>query len=221
MAGAGADVAAGNGLLNRRGFFTHVERIRRRARRTHAQVLLMYLDVDGLKRVTRIVQDLKTFSHADEAQQQWANLESGLESTLRVAWNELKYKAEVIKEFSGIAEIECFPFQLNQVFMNLLVNAAHAIVDRGSITIRTGQDDSQVWVEIQDTGHGIKPENLPRIFDPFFTTKSVGQGTGLGLSIAYGIVKKHEGKIEVQSALGVGTTFKVLLPRTASPSTGA
>ncbi len=182
---------------------------------------LLAESLDGLKRVTRIVQDLKTFSHADEAQQQWANLESGLESTLRVAWNELKYKAEVIKEFSGIAEIECFPFQLNQVFMNLLVNAAHAIVDRGSITIRTGQDDSQVWVEIQDTGHGIKPENLPRIFDPFFTTKSVGQGTGLGLSIAYGIVKKHEGKIEVQSALGVGTTFKVLLPRTASPSTGA
>ncbi len=174
---------------------------------------LLSESLDGLKRVTRIVQDLKTFSHADEAEKQWANLEAGLESTLRVAWNEIKYKAEVIKEFGGIPEIECFPFQLNQVFMNLLVNAAHAIEERGSITIRTGHDDSHLWVEIQDTGHGIKPENLRRIFDPFFTTKSVGQGTGLGLSIAYGIVKKHHGQIEVQSAVGGGTTFKVILPR--------
>ena len=177
---------------------------------------LLAESLDGLKRVTRIVQDLKTFSHADEAEQQWANLEAGLESTLRVAWNELKYKAEVIKEFAGIPEVECFPFQLNQVFMNLLVNAAHAIVERGSITIRTGHDEGHVWVEIQDTGHGIKPENLPRIFDPFFTTKSVGQGTGLGLSIAYGIVKKHHGQIEVRSVVGQGTTFKVLLPKNAT-----
>ena len=177
---------------------------------------LLAESLDGLKRVTRIVQELKTFSHADESEQQWAILEAGLESTLRVAWNELKYKAEVIKEFAGIPEVECFPFQLNQVFMNLLVNAAHAIVERGSITIRTGHDEGHVWVEIQDTGHGIKPENLPRIFDPFFTTKSVGQGTGLGLSIAYGIVKKHHGQIEVRSVVGQGTTFKVLLPKNAT-----
>ncbi len=176
---------------------------------------LLAESLDGLKRVTRIVQDLKTFSHADEAQQQWANLETGLESTLRVAWNEIKYKAEVVKEFAGIPEIECFPFQLNQVFMNLLVNAAHAIVERGCITIRTGHDEHQVWVEIQDSGRGIQPENMARIFDPFFTTKSVGQGTGLGLSIAYGIVKKHQGQIEVKSVVGSGTTFKVLLPKSA------
>jgi signal transduction histidine kinase len=98
------------------------------------------------------------------------------------------------------------------------VNAAHSINEHGTITIRTGHDESTVWVEIQDTGQGIKPENLPRIFDPFFSTKPVGKGTGLGLSIAYGIVKKHNGSIAVQSELGVGTRFKVTLPiKAASP----
>ena len=173
---------------------------------------------DGLKRVTRIVQDLKDFSHVDEAQRQWADLEGGLESTLRVAWNELKYKAEVVKEFSGIPSIECYPFQLNQVFMNLLINAAHALEDKGTITVRTGQDESSVWVQVQDTGKGIQPENLTRIFDPFFTTKPVGKGTGLGLSLAYGIVKKHDGRIDVKSEIGQGTTFTVTLPKVAAPS---
>jgi two-component system NtrC family sensor kinase len=177
---------------------------------------LLAESLDGLKRVTRIVQDLKNFAHVDEQDRQWADLESGLESTLRVAWNELKYKTEVIKEFSGIPQIECFPSQLNQVFMNLLVNAAQAIDEHGKITIRTAEDDAHVWVEIQDTGKGIKPEHLNRIFDPFFTTKPVGKGTGLGLSLAYGIVKKHDGHIEVKSELGVGTTFKVVLPKAPS-----
>jgi signal transduction histidine kinase len=174
---------------------------------------LLVESLDGLKRVTRIVQDLKAFSHVDEVERQWADLENGLESTMRVAWNELKYKAEVVKEFTGIPMLECYPFQLNQVFMNLLVNAAQAIGERGKITVRTGHDEEHVWVEIQDTGCGIKPENLTRIFDPFYTTKPVGKGTGLGLSLAYGIVKKHEGVIEVHSELGVGTTFRVVLPK--------
>ncbi|WP_114973989.1 ATP-binding protein [Rhodoferax ferrireducens] len=172
---------------------------------------LLAESLDGLKRVTRIVQDLKNFSHVDEAERQWADLEAGLESTLRVVWNELKFKVEVIREFAGIPQIECFPFQLNQVFMNLLVNASHAIEKHGTITIRTGHDEAWVWVEVQDTGRGIKPENLARIFEPFFTTKPVGQGTGLGLSLSYGIVQKHGGRIEVDSELGQGTTFKVIL----------
>lgn len=176
---------------------------------------LLAESMDGLKRVTRIVQDLKNFSHVDESERQWSDLETGLESTLRVVWNELKYKCEVVKEFAGIPQIECFPFQLNQVFMNLLVNAAHAIETHGTVTVRTGQDDSQVWIEVQDTGKGIKPEHLSRIFDPFFTTKPVGKGTGLGLSLAYGIVKKHAGRIEVKSELGQGSVFRVWLPKTA------
>jgi signal transduction histidine kinase len=168
---------------------------------------------DGLQRVTGIVRDLKTFSHADEAERQLANLESGVESTLRVVWNELKYKAEVVKEFAGIPPIMCYPSQLNQVFMNLLVNASHALEDKGKITIRTGFDDQQVWIEVQDTGRGIPPENLTRIFAPFFTTKPVGKGTGLGLSLSYDIVKKHLGHIDVQSVVGQGSSFTVFLPR--------
>ena len=166
----------------------------------------------GMQRVKRIVQDLKDFSHVDTAEVQSANLEQGMDSTLNVVWNELKYKAEVIKEYGGIPNIVCIPAQLNQVFMNLLVNAGQAIEEHGRITIRTGQDEGNVWVEVEDTGKGIKPEHLERIFDPFFTTKPVGSGTGLGLSLSYGIVKKHGGRIEVKSELGKGTMMRVLLP---------
>ena len=169
--------------------------------------------LDGLQRVTRIVQDLKNFSHPDESERQLADIEQGLESTLRVVWNELKYKTTVNKAFAGLPQLVCHPFQLNQVFMNLLVNAGQSIETKGTITLRTGYDDAWLWVEIEDTGKGIKPENLARIFDPFFTTKPVGKGTGLGLSMAYGIVKKHGGRIDARSQVGQGTCFKVWLPR--------
>jgi signal transduction histidine kinase len=172
---------------------------------------------DGLQRVTRIVRDLKNFSHVDKAELQCANIEEGIESTLRVVWNELKYKAEVVKEFANIPSIYCFPFQLNQVIMNLLVNAGQALESKGTITIRTGHDASTVWIEVSDTGKGIPKENLSRIFEPFFTTKPVGTGTGLGLSLSFGIVKKHGGSIAVLSDVGVGTTFKVTLPKQPPP----
>ncbi len=178
---------------------------------------LLAESLDGLQRVKRIVQDLKDFSHVDRSEREWGDLEKGLESTLNVVWNELKYKAEVVREYGAIPQIECFPSQLNQVFMNLLVNAAHAIEDHGRITVRTGHDDGHVWVEVEDTGKGIPPEHLKRIFDPFFTTKPVGKGTGLGLSLSYGIVNKHSGRIEVTSEVGRGSTFRVVLPRKAPP----
>jgi signal transduction histidine kinase len=168
--------------------------------------------MDGMQRVKRIVQDLKDFSHAGESARQWANLEQGMDSTINVAWSELKYKARVVKEYANIPEIECMPSQLNQVFMNLLVNAAQAIEETGTISIRTGQEGDQVWVEVQDTGAGIAPAHLTRIFDPFFTTKPVGKGTGLGLSLSYGIVQKHGGTFSVKSEVGVGTVFRVTLP---------
>lgn len=167
---------------------------------------------EGLDRVKKIVLDLKTFSHVDQAEWQVADLHQGLESTLNIVWNELKYKAEVIKEYGALPEVECIPSQLNQVFMNLMVNAAQAIENHGTITLRTGQTDEQVWVEVSDSGKGIAPEHLNRIFDPFFTTKPVGKGTGLGLSLSYGIVKKHHGRIDVDSTPGKGTTFRVWLP---------
>lgn len=178
---------------------------------------LLSESLEGLDRVKRIVKDMKDFSHVDGGERQHANLETGLDSTLNVVWNEIKYKAEVIKEYGQIPAIECFPSQLNQVFMNLLINAAHAIEERGRITIRTGHDEEQVWVEIEDTGKGIEPAHLRRIFEPFFTTKPVGQGTGLGLSLSYGILQKHGGLIDVKSEPGTGTVFKVILPRHGVP----
>ena len=167
---------------------------------------------DGLARVTRIVQDLKDFSHIEESNWQHANLEQGMNSTLNVVNNEIKYKAEVVKEYCGLPEVECMPSQLNQVFLNLLMNAAQAIDNRGVITVRTGLSGEEVWVEVEDTGKGIAPEHLNRIFDPFFTTKPIGKGTGLGLSLSYGIVQKHHGRIEVNSAVGKGTKFRMSLP---------
>ena len=179
---------------------------------------LLTESLGGLLRVKRIVQDLKDFSHVDESEWQKSDLEQGLDSTLNVVWNELKYKAKVVKEYRNIPQIECFAPQLNQVFMNLLINAVHSITDQGQITIRTGYDDENVWVEVEDTGKGIKPEHMGRIFEPFFTTKPVGKGTGLGLSLSYGIVHKHGGRIEVKSELDKGSIFRVVLPRYAGKS---
>ncbi len=175
---------------------------------------LMAESKDGITRVRNIVQNLKDFSRVDTSQS-WvlADLHHGIDSTLNIVNNEIKYKADVVKNYGDILDIECLPSELNQVFMNLLVNAAHAIQkDRGTINISTGAIDDKVWVEVQDNGEGIAKENLGRIFDPFFTTKAVGKGTGLGLSLSYGIVKKHLGIIEVFSEKGVGTRFRVTLP---------
>ena len=168
--------------------------------------------MDGLKRVRDIVQALKDFSHVGEAEWQFADLHRGLDTTLNIVANEIKYKATVEKHYGRLPEVNCLASQLNQVFMNLLVNAAHAIDGRGVITIRTGADSEWVWVAIGDNGCGIPAENLTRIFEPFFTTKPVGSGTGLGLSLSYSIVNKHGGKIDVESTPGVGTVFTVRLP---------
>lgn len=176
---------------------------------------------DGIERVIKIVRDMREFSHVDSNAWQLADLHVGLESTLNVVWNELKYKVEVRREYADIPSVECLPGQINQVAMNLLVNAAHAIPVRGHIVVRTGADDDVVWFEVEDDGVGIPPENLSRIFDPFFTTKPVGKGTGLGLSLVYGIVRNHDGNIDVQSEPGAGTRIRVSLPRQRSPGAGS
>lgn len=167
---------------------------------------------EGTQRVKSIVQNLRDFSHVDKGEFRFADINKGIESTLNIVWNELKYKAEVIKEYGDIPQMECLPQQLNQVFMNLLLNAGQAITTHGEIRIKTYQATNNVVVEISDTGIGIPKDNLPRIFEPFFTTKEVGKGTGLGLSVVYGIVQKHNGKIEVESEVNKGTTFRVILP---------
>ena len=180
--------------------------------------LLMAESCEGIVRVRKIVQDLKDFSHADTSQEwEWTDLHRGLDSTLNIVNNEIKYRADVVRHYGTLPAVQCLASELNQVFMNLLVNAAHAIpagpgASRGSIQLRTGAEGDEVWVEVEDNGCGIPRENLSRIFDPFFTTKPVGQGTGLGLSLAYGIVQKHHGRLEVDSEPGRGTRFRITLP---------
>ncbi|MBT0960891.1 ATP-binding protein [Denitromonas iodatirespirans] len=178
---------------------------------------------EGASRVRKIVADLKDFSRVDQAQEWvWADITAGIESTLNVVNNELKYKAEVVRDFAELPAIQCMPSQLNQVFMNLLVNAAHAIAERGTITITTGQPDPEhIQVSIHDTGCGIPEAIKARLFEPFFTTKPVGKGTGLGLSLSYGIVQQHRGRIDIDSPPGKGTTFHVILPvrQTATETT--
>ncbi len=190
-------------------------------------VSLLEESTAGVHRVKQIVQDLKDFSHAGEQVWLWADLHKGLDSTLNIVHNEIKYVADVTLRYGELPLVECLASQLNQVFMNLLVNAAHAFAGaprRGSIVVTTGcLGEGEVFVEVTDDGCGIAPEHLTRIFDPFFTTKPVGTGTGLGLSLSYGIVRRHGGRIEVSSERGVGTTFRVCLPvrqcRTAAPET--
>lgn len=176
--------------------------------------ILIHESKEGIGRVAQIVKDLKNFSRVDNDQAwQFANLQQGIDSTLNIVASELKYKADVVKHYEPLPEIECLASQLNQVVMNLVINAAQAMgPERGTITISNGVEGENVWLEVADNGCGIAPETVQKIFDPFFTTKPVGEGTGLGLSLSYGIVKKHRGDISVSSELGKGTTFRVVLP---------
>jgi signal transduction histidine kinase len=167
---------------------------------------------EGTDRIKKIVLDLKDFAHPGEDKLQSMDINRGLESTLNVVYNELKYKATLHKQFGDIPMVNAYPQQLNQVFMNILVNAAQAIEKKGDIHIVTQKKDDVVEIEISDTGCGIDPKNISRIFDPFFTTKDVGKGTGLGMNIAYNIVKKHDGTIDVRSEPGKGTTFAIRIP---------
>jgi two-component system NtrC family sensor kinase len=174
---------------------------------------LLEESLDGAERVRCIVRDLKSFSHEDEAQCKPFSINDCLDSTLNMARNEIKYVADVERDYDPeLPLLNCYPQKLSQVFMNLLVNAAHAIEGYGTIRIKTFREGSDIVASISDTGNGIHPDNLTRIFDPFFTTKEVGKGTGLGLSISYDIIKKHGGVITVESEISVGTTFTVRLP---------
>lgn len=168
--------------------------------------------LDGSERVRKIVQNLKTFSRVDQAEEQLADLNECLESTIAIVWNEIKYKATLEKELADLPDLHCNPQELNQVFTNILVNAAQAIEKEGVIKIRSWLDDDVVKISFQDNGSGIAPENQEKIFEPFFTTKPVGEGTGLGMSISYEIVKKHGGDIHLDSVVGQGTTFTLSFP---------
>jgi|EPASupsiteSAE347_1022098.scaffolds.fasta_scaffold11363_2 signal transduction histidine kinase len=167
---------------------------------------------EGVERIKSIVRDLKCFSRVDESEQKLSDINQCLESTLNIAKNELKYKAKVRREYGELPQILCYPQQLNQVFMNLLVNAAHAIDSQGEITVRSWSAGERIFVSISDTGCGIPGQQLAHIFEPFFTTKEAGKGTGLGLSISNEIVRNHGGEIRVESEPGKGSTFTVSIP---------
>lgn len=172
---------------------------------------------EGAERVMKIVQDLKTFSRSDTSQTCRADINQNLDSTINIIWNQLKYVAELVRDYGVLPKLPCNIQQLNQVFLNLLVNAAHAIEDKGLeeigiVTVKTRADDESVYISVSDTGCGIPEEIRRRIFEPFFTTKEIGKGTGLGLSISYDIIRKHGGELSVTSEVGQGTTFTIRLP---------
>jgi signal transduction histidine kinase len=188
--------------------------------------------LEGVERVASIVRAMKEFAHPDVNEHSPADLNHAIETTLLVAHNEYKYSAQVQTQLGPIPEIMCNVGELNQVFLNLIVNAAHAIQDcgkdssTGRITITSAAARDSVVISIADNGCGIPEENLEKIFDPFFTTKPVGRGTGQGLAIARSIVaEKHGGSIDVQSTVGIGTRFIIKLPITgrasAAPSKGS
>jgi|GEM_PF-1075036 len=172
---------------------------------------------EGADRVMKIVKDLKTFARSDTEQLGNADLNQCIDSTLTIIWNQIKYVADLTKEYGELPKVTCNVQQINQVLLNLLVNAAHAVEDKGgeelgTVTIRTWADDKNAFVAISDTGCGIPEEIRSRVFDPFFTTKEVGKGTGLGLSISHEIIKKHGGELTMASELGKGSTFTISLP---------
>jgi two-component system, NtrC family, sensor kinase len=169
--------------------------------------------IDGLADLTEIAQSIKDFSRLDRAPIGSFDVNAGLDRTLVIARNVVKHKADIHKFYGEIPEIECAPSQINQVFLNLITNAAQAIETKGEIVITTKQRDAgHVAIAISDTGCGIPEENLSKIRDPFFTTKEVGTGTGLGLSIVDEIIRGHGGELLVESKVGHGSTFTVVLP---------
>ena len=174
---------------------------------------------DGASRIKEIVLSLRRFSRLDEAERKPVLLEDGINDTLAILRHQLKDHITVELDYRFNQPVSCYPGQINQVFMNILVNAVQAMAEGGTLRIATRADPPWAVVSIVDTGSGIPPEILPRIFDPFFTTKKVGEGTGLGLSISYGIVDRHGGRISVRSGVGTGTTFEIRLPFLQSPHT--
>jgi signal transduction histidine kinase len=166
----------------------------------------------GVVRVTKIVADLRTFARQEKELMEPADLEQGLDCALNIVSSEVRYHITVVKEYGTIPRVLCYPRQMEQVFVNLLVNAVHSIEKKGTIVLRTYHRDTDVFIEVEDNGCGIPERDLPRIFDPFFTTKEVGQGTGLGLSIVYNVMQNHRGEVMVRSVVGQGTTFILRLP---------
>ncbi|MBI3313534.1 MAG: GHKL domain-containing protein [Candidatus Omnitrophica bacterium] len=167
---------------------------------------------EGIERIKKIISDLRTFARSDSGVMKPEDLQKVIDGAINIVWNEIKYKAELKKEYGDLPPIECDAQQIGQVVINLLMNAIQSIPEKGEINVRTFMQNGFACIEIKDSGTGIPGELKHKIFDPFFTTKEVGKGTGLGLSISHELIKKHRGKIEVDSEVGKGSTFTVFLP---------
>jgi len=173
---------------------------------------LLMDSIDGIERVKTIVNNLKKISYKGDDQFITCSINECINDCLKLVTNELKYSMEIKLELAECGNIIGQPYDLNQVFINLFINASHACISNGLLTIKTFQKNDKVIITITDNGQGISEENILKIFDPFYTTKPVGEGTGLGLPISHGIIVKHKGKIEVQSEVNVGTRFTITLP---------
>jgi two-component system, NtrC family, sensor kinase len=173
---------------------------------------LLKESMEGTGKIGKIVSDLRTLASPDRGKLVSVNIETLMDSMLNIVHNEIKYKAELKQDYGNVPLIVCNPQKIGQVFVNILMNAAQAIKDKGTIVVKTYIKGEYVGVDITDTGCGIAPDNITKIFDPLFTTKAPGAGVGLGLSISYDIVRKHHGTISFNSKLGEGTTFTVMLP---------
>jgi len=168
----------------------------------------------GIHRSAEIIKSLTNFSRTDAEDPVITDIHQGLDATLLLLQNKIKDRVTIIKDYDrSIGGVMCYPSQLNQVFMNIILNAIQAVGDQGTLIITTSKHKNQIDISIKDSGPGISAENMDKIFDPFFTTKDVGEGTGLGLSICYGIIEKHGGKIEVKSERGKGAAFTITLPQ--------
>jgi signal transduction histidine kinase len=187
--------------------------------RTREAILkLLARSREGTERVTKIVADLRAFSRMDQGELAEADLNDEIERTLTLMEPRCKNCIEVERDFADLPRVRCHAGQLNQVFLNLLMNACDAIGDRGRISVRTRYEQGSVRLEFEDSGPGIAADVRDRIFEPFFTTKPVGQGTGLGLSLTHGIVERHGGRIWVESDPGFGTRFVIELPVAGAPA---
>ena len=173
---------------------------------------LIKSSISGVDRVTEIVKSLKTFARIDQPEKALVDINEGLSATLNMVHNELKYCCKVHVDLQSLPQVHAFPGKLNQVFMNLLINAGQAITAKGDIFVRTFVEEGNIVIEIEDTGSGIDSENITQIFTPFYTSKPIGEGTGLGLSISHQIIEQHNGKITVKSVLGKGSCFSVYIP---------
>ncbi|OQX80520.1 MAG: hypothetical protein B6D56_04805 [Candidatus Omnitrophica bacterium 4484_70.1] len=165
--------------------------------------------LEGAQRIKKIVMDVLSLSRHSQGKKELIDVNQILETTLRIAWNKIKYKAVVVKDYKARSKVFVDPIQISQVFLNIIMNGVQAIEDRGTISVSSFEDEEFVYVKISDTGCGIPPNKINKIFVPFYSTK---KGIGLGLAIGNNIIKKHGGKIKVESKVGEGTTFTVQLP---------